>query len=193
MSTIKRPLCVYVDNSNIYIGGQTAAKAAGENPMDLRISFNNFIYLVTEGSMEFEEMVWGGSGPEGIEEIFASMKDKGVDLQIIPRGENGENETVDMAIQLSMYRHNRKYMETPGTIVLCTGDGKGYDDEKGFLYDLHAFAEDGWKIRLFSWDCVCHDKLKKFAADNGYYVPLENYYNSITFIKDKRDAEPVKL
>lgn len=190
---MKKPLCVYVDNSNIYIGGQTIAEKAGEDPVLMRIFFKNFIFLVTEGMMEFDEMVWGGSGPEGIEEIFTGMKTKGVDLQIIPRKNEGENETVDMAIQLSMYRHNRKYREAPGTIVLCTGDGKGYEDEKGFLYDLQAFAEDGWKIHVYSWDCACHAALKDFASRFGKYHSLEEHYKAITFIEGGRKAEPVKI
>lgn len=189
----KRPVCIYVDNSNIYIGGQETAKHKHEDAHSLRIAFENFLYLVTHGDMEFDEMVWAGSGNTEHEEIFRGITDKGIDLQLIPRAESGENETVDQAIQLSMYRHHRKYRSTPGTIVLCTGDGKGFSEEKGFLYDVKGFTEDGWKLNLFSWDSICHHGLKHFAKEHGHYIPLENYYDSITFIKDGRHANPVKL
>jgi hypothetical protein len=190
---MKKPVCIYVDNSNIYIGGQTAAHGKGEDKFKLRIDFRNFLYLVTAGTFEFDEMVWAGSGPHEIEHLFEGMKEKGIDLQIIPRGENGENETVDQAIQLAMHRHTRKYRKTPGTIVLCTGDGKGYHEEKGFLYDVKEFTEEGWKLILFSWDCVCHHELKKFAQQHGEYHQLEKYYNEVTFIQDGRNAQPVHL
>ena len=189
----KRPVCIYVDNSNIYIGGQETAKHRGEDSMGLRIAFNNFLFLITHGDMEFDEMVWAGSGTPEHEEIFKSVTDKGIDLQLIPRAENGENETVDQAIQLSMYRHHRKYKTTPGTIVLCTGDGKGFSEEKGFLYDVKGFTEDGWKLNLYSWDAICHHGLKHFAQQHGHYAPLENHYEAITFIKDGRHAKQVKL
>jgi hypothetical protein len=178
----KKPVCIYVDNSNIYIGGQEAAKFHKEDATQLRIAFNNFLYLVTHGDMEFEEMVWAGSGSQEIEDVFKDVKDRGVDLQLIPRSESGENETVDQAIQLSMYRHNRKYRQTPGTIVLCTGDGKGFHEEKGFLYDVKGFIEDGWNLNLYSWDAVCHNGLKHFAEQHGHYIPLEKYYHSVTFL-----------
>jgi hypothetical protein len=189
----KGPVCVYVDNSNIYIGGQEAAKARHEDSLGLRIAFNHFIFLITHGTMEFDEMVWAGSGSAEMGDVFKSMTDKGVDLQIIPRSESGENETVDQAMQLSMYRHCRKYKNTPGTIVLCTGDGKGFHEEKGFLYDVQGFIEDGWTLNLYSWDAICHEGLKHFAKQHGHYIPLEPYYHAITFIKDGRHADEVKL
>lgn len=189
----KRPVCIYVDNSNIYIGGQETAKTHNEDRSSLRIAFNNFIFLITQGNMEFDEMVWAGSGTHENEEIFKSITDMGIELQLIPRSESGENETVDQAIQLSMYRHHRKYKETPGTIVLCTGDGKGFSEEKGFLYDVKGFTEDGWKLNLYSWDSICHHGLKHFAQQHGHYIPLENHYKEITFIKDGRQAKQVNF
>lgn len=189
----KSPVCIYVDNSNIFIGGQEVAKARHEDSFNLRIAFNHFLFLITHGHMEFNELVWAGSGPPEMEEVFKPITDRGVDLQLIPRSESGENETVDQAIQLAMYRHNRKYRQSPGTLVLCTGDGKGYHEEKGFLYDVKGFIEDGWNLALYSWDATCHHQLKHFAQTHGYYVPLEKHYDAITFIKDGRHARPVKL
>jgi hypothetical protein len=189
----KRPVCIYVDNSNIYIGGQEVAERYREDTSQLRIAFNNFLYLITQGDMEFEELVWAGSGPPELEDVFQSVISRGVDLQLIPRSESGENETVDQAIQLSMYRHHRKYRNSPGTIVLCTGDGKGFHEEKGFLYDVSGFIADGWELNLYSWDAVCHNGLKRFAKQHGRYIPLEKYYYAITFLKNGRREEDVVL
>lgn len=189
---IKKPVCIYVDNSNIYIGGQDAARARHEESTLLRIAFHNFLYLITHGTMAFDEMVWAGSGTHEIEEIFHNMRGEGVDIHIIPRTEGGEHETVDEAIQLCMYRKAHKYRHSPGTIILCTGDGKGYHEEKGFLYDVKGFIEDGWKLILFSWDANCHHSLKHFAQTHGHYVKLEDHYREITFLKDgSRHSLPV--
>jgi hypothetical protein len=189
----KRPVCIYVDNSNIYIGGQEVAHRNQEDPAQLRIEFENFLYLITEGNMEFDELVWAGSGSREMKDVFQSIVARGVDLQIIPRSESGENETVDQAIQLSMYRHHRKYRVSPGTIVLCTGDGKGFHEEKGFLYDVNGFIQDGWDLDLYSWDIACHKGLKRFAKKYGRYTPLEKHYRAITFLKNGRHAVNVRL
>jgi hypothetical protein len=185
---LKRPLCIYIDNSNIFIGGKENAKRVGEDPAAFRLDFRNFFHLVTSGVDQFDEMVWVGSGDDETEKIFNALKEKGVKLLIIPGVEGGENETVDMAVQLNMYRHTRKYRDSPGTIVLCTGDGKGYSREEGFLYDVEGFILDGWKLILYSWDAVCHHALKQFAAQRGVYIPLEKYYKAITFIQDGRKS-----
>jgi hypothetical protein len=186
----KQPVCIYVDNSNIFIGGQQVAKARKEDPDHFRIDFNNFLHLITHGNMAFDQMVWAGSGTPDLEEVFNRIMNEKIDLQLIPRSESGENETVDQAIQLSMYRHTRKYRQAPGTLILCTGDGKGYHEEKGFLYDLQGFIEDGWQLILYSWDKICHKRLKQFARNAGEYIPLDKYYSSITFIKEQRHVMP---
>jgi hypothetical protein len=188
-----RPVCIYVDNSNIFIGGKETARSRGEDPENFRISFRNFLSLVTSGTMQFNELVWAGSGDADTETIFNGFREKGIDLQLIPRAENGENETVDMAMQLAMYRHARKYRDNAGLMILCTGDGKGYDHEKGFVYDMKGFIDDGWQFTLFSWEGICHRDLKKLASEKGVYVPLDDYYDFITFIKDGREAKPIEF
>lgn len=185
---MKRPVCIYVDNSNLYIGGQDIAKEKHENSMHFRIDFRNFFELLTEGK-KFDEFVWAGSTAHESDEIFDFLKERGIELHIIPRSKTGEHETVDESIQLAMYRHCRKYRDKPGTIVLCTGDGKGFVEEKGFLYDICGFIEDGWQLKLFGWDAFCHRSLRKFAKKYGKYIPLETYYKNITFIKDERRAK----
>jgi hypothetical protein len=189
----KKPICVYVDNSNIYIGGQTLAKKKGEDGFGLRIFFSNFLYLITHGTYDFDEVVWGGSVPPESDEVWKKIRSKGIEPELIPRSDSGENDTVDQAIQLRMYRHVRKHKKNPGTIVLCTGDGSGYYDDKGFLFDVKGFIEDGWTLELYSWDDICHKQLKKFAQEHGKYTKLDTHYDSITFIKNGRTALLVDL
>lgn len=189
----KKPICIYVDNSNIYIGGQTVAKQKGEDSFAFRIFFSSFLYLITNGTYDFDEIVWGGSIPPESDEVWKKIRSKGIEPELIPRSTSGENETVDQAIQLFMYRHVRKHKKKPGTIVLCTGDGSGYFDDKGFLFDVKGFIEDGWDLVLCSWDAVCNKRLKKFAEEHGQFIKLEDYYDSITFIQGGRKATLVKL
>lgn len=190
---MKKPICIYVDNSNIYIGGQTVAKQKGEDSFALRIFFSSFLYLITNGTYDFDEVVWGGSIPPESDEVWKKIRSKGIEPELIPRSASGENDTVDQVIQLFMYRHVRKHRKSPGTIVLCTGDGSGYNDDKGFLFDVQGFIEDGWDLVLYSWDAVCHKRLKRIAEEKGRYVRLEDHYNSITFIQNGRKAALVNL
>lgn len=176
---------LYVDNSNIFIEAQRLAGNRGEESKACRLYFRNFIDLALRGR-PVKEVVWGGSIPPAQDSVWDHLRDKGVEPHLIPRADSGENETVDHIIQLRMHRHARKYRDNSGTIVVATGDGKGYDDEDGFLYDLEGFLEAGWAVEVMSWDHSCHGKLKTFAESNGQFINLDHYYDQITFIKDGR-------
>lgn len=183
-------LNLYVDNSNIFIEGQRLAGKKGENPPDLRIYFRNFMQLAVNGR-EIKEAVWGGSIPPANDNVWQYLRDRNIEPDLIPRSSSGENETIDHLIQLRMHRHARKYRTDPGIIVLATGDGKGYADEEGFLFDLEGFVSDGWGIELLSWDHSCHGRLQQFAEQHGRYIPLDTFYDKITFIKNGRIVQPI--
>ncbi len=180
-------VCIYVDNSNIFHEGQRFAELRGEDRYRFRIYFGGFLELATRSRL-IREVVWGGSIPTPNDSVWQRLRALNVDPFLIPRSETGENDTVDHRIQLCMFRHARKYRGCPGTIVLCTGDGKGYLREEGFLYDLEGHAQDGWRIEVLSWTHCCHPKLREFAKRRGRFIPLDHYYDAITFIEGGRRA-----
>lgn len=179
------PVCIYVDNSNVFHEGQRLASKKGEVRADLRIYFKNFLILLSAGR-PITHVVWSGSIPPGNDDLWRYLEDLGVKPDLIPRSSSGENETVDQLMQLRMHRHVRRYRDTPGTIILATGDGAGYFKQQGFLYDAIDFVKDGWKIEVASWDHSCHSELKKFAMDKGSFIKLDDWYEKITFIKGGR-------
>jgi hypothetical protein len=185
---MKSPICVYVDNSNIFHEGQRyAEEQKDEDRYAFRIHFPRFIDLITAKN-HAAEFVWGGSTPPTSDEVWSRLESSGIKPVLIPRSTSGENETVDHKIQLQMYRHAKKYKLSPGTMVVCTGDGKGYDVEEGFLYDLEGFVQDGWQVRVVSWTHACGRRLKSFAEEKGRFIALENHYEDVTFIAGGRSA-----
>lgn len=186
-------VCFYVDNSNIFYEGQRfAAESAGENRNAFRLYFPNFVKLAVQ-SRSVREVVWGGSIPPPDDTVWSFLREElAIEPELLHRADGGEQETVDHLIQLRMYRHVRKNRASPGTIVLATGDGKGYYQEDGFLYDVEGFVEDGWEIELLSWEHSCHKKLREFAENHGRFVSLDKYYNQISFIKDGRVVQPLE-
>ena len=186
-------VCLYVDNSNIYIEGQRVARdCIGEDSGAFRLYFKNLIELAARGR-ELREVVWGGSIPPRNDSLWEALRTLGIRPDLIPRAKSGENETVDSRIQLRMHRHARKYKDEPGTMVLATGDGKGYSSEDGFLYDLEVFLDDGWAVEVMSWGHSCHGKLKELAEQHGRFISLDSYYREITFIQGDRRVEKLSL
>lgn len=186
-------ICVYVDNSNLFIeGGKLAEKRFNEDQFAFRIHFENFIRLIRR-ERTVREFVWGGSIPPPSDTVWKHLEGLGIKPDLLERASSGEQDTVDKSMQLRMHRHCRKYREAPGVIALCTGDGAGYYKEEGFLYDVEGFVEDGWRIELYSWQHCCHRKLREFAQKKGLFIPLEKFYHRVSFIETRRRAHPFDL
>ena len=96
-----------------------------------------------------------------------------------------------MSLQSMMLRAMLDY--PPSTMATLTGDGKGHALGKGFLADLRRAKKLGWEVEVYAWDTSCNRYLKDFAVNEGKFVSLENYYESITFLKDVRVVRPLVL
>lgn len=83
--------------------------------------------------------------------------------------------------------------DSPATAVLMTGDGAGYWDGAGFHVDLERMEKRGWGVDVLSWDIACNKRLKAWAQKAGVYIPLESYYNSVTFIQQGRRNTALSL
>ena len=177
---------VFWDNSNIYIPAQEVA-AEKEGPAfshDLRIHFENLLQLARCG----REVIAGvcvGSQPPELQDVWDKLKATGVDLELYERGrDSGKEQAVDQALQVHMLRALTDY--EPGVAVLLTGDGAGFHKGKGFHADLMRMHNRGWGIEVMSWDRACHRELKRWAQDVGQFVPLDDHYGSITYVKGIR-------
>jgi len=51
----------------------------------------------------------------------------------------------------------------------------------------------GWGIEVLSWDVCCNKRLKTWAANVGIFIRLEDYYDSITFVKGLRNSKALSL
>jgi len=83
--------------------------------------------------------------------------------------------------------------DAPSIAVLLTGDGAGYDDGAGFHADLERMERRGWGIEVLSWDSACNKKLKAWSKSAGVYIPLDDYYDSVTFIEKGRRSKAMSL
>ncbi len=102
----------------------------------------------------------------------------------------GREVAVDEVLQLEMANRILD-VSPPQTIVLLTGDGSGYTDGKGFIKQLERAVKHGWAIEVVSWDKNCNRYLRAFTQQNGTYRPLEPAYERVTFVNNKRWAQPV--
>jgi len=185
---------IFWDNSNIFIPAKYVAnrREGTTAEFDIRIQFDNLLSLARAGR-QVTSGICVGSVPPELEHVWKRLRDTGVTVELYERGQGtGTEQGVDQCLQVHMLRALAD-IAPPQIAVLLTGDGAGYETGAGFHADLERLHRHGWGIEVLSWDIACNKKLKAWAQGAGVYIPLENYYNSITFREQLRRAEPLSL
>ena len=94
------------------------------------------------------------------------------------------------------------YNGDPGIVVLLTGDGAGYLEGADFHSTLERMHRRQWHIEILSWVHACNQRMRRWAENNGVFVPLDDFYDAITFMEPSRpgfelaqarDAAPLDL
>jgi hypothetical protein len=48
----------------------------------------------------------------------------------------------------------------------------------------------GWAVEVLAWKKSCNRHLRRWAEQHGLYIPLDDFYNNITYVKDLRRQKP---
>ena len=195
---------IYWDNANIFVSVQEVAaerEGAGARRR-VRIDFRNMLELAHAGR-EIEHAVAVGSIPPELRHVWNRLENLGVTVQLLERGAMGGREQgVDQALQVAMLRDMADYNGDPGIVAMLTGDGAGFADGVGFHADLERMRRRGWRIEVISWRYSCNRRLREWAEENGKFIALDDFYDSVTFLErpdpgqpiaEPRDAVPIDL
>jgi hypothetical protein len=110
------------------------------------------------------------------------MRTEGVEVELFNRHGYGEQEVPDKTLQLAML--NDALANQPGVMVLLTGDGARYYRGRGFCQTLENIHDRlGWSIEVLGWRESCNERTMKWVNANGVFLPLEDFYFSITFLE----------
>ena len=100
--------------------------------------------------------------------------------------ERGEQEIPDRVLQLRMLEDALDYNGDPGIVVLLTGDGAGYTEGADFHSTLERMHRRGWRVEILSWAHSCNQRMRRWAEENGVFVALDDFYETITFMEPSR-------
>ena len=81
------------------------------------------------------------------------------------------------------------YNGTPGIVSLLTGDGAGYVEGAGFHRTLERMHNRGWRVEILSWAHSCNQRMRQWALENGTFVALDDFYDSVTFLEPSRPGQ----
>ena len=181
---------VYWDNSNIFHEAQRFAEERDEGPSAryrVRINFDNLLRLAHAGR-PLKKALAAGSVPPELRQLWNRMENRGVEVSLFDRGDlmRGEQNMPDRILQLRMLEDALDYNGNPGIVVLLTGDGSGYLEGAGFRSTLERMHSRGWRVEILSWAHSCNRRMREWAERNGVFVPLDDYYEAITFMEPSR-------
>ncbi len=181
---------VYWDNSNIFHEAQrlTAEFETTPGARELvRIHFDNILRLA-HADRPLTKALAAGSIPPQMRQLWNRLENRGVEVHLFDRGEraSGEQETPDQWLQLRMLEDALDYNGNPGIVALLTGDGAGYVEGRGFHSTLERMHRRGWRVEILSWQHSCNRRMRLWAEANGVFIPLDDYYNAITFRESSR-------
>ena len=183
---------VYWDDSNIFISARmVAAEREGEAARArIRIHFRNLLELARAGR-EIEHAVAVGSIPPELRHVWNRLENEGVTVHLLERGAmQGREQGVDQTLQTAMLRDAFDYNGDPGIVVMLTGDGAGFHDGVGFHADLERMHRRGWRIEVLSWRHSCNRRMREWAEQNGKFVALDDFYDSVTFLEPPTPGQP---
>ena len=184
---------IYWDNSNIFISAQEAAvEREGEAVrFRVRIHFRNLLELA-HARRDVEHATAVGSIPPELRHVWNRLENEGVTVQLLERGAvQGREQGVDQALQTVLLRDGFDYNGTPGIAVMLTGDGAGFHDGVGFHADLERMRRRGWDVEVLSWRHGCNRRMREWAEENGKFIALDDFYDSVTFLESAAPGQPL--
>lgn len=179
---------IYWDNSNIFHAAQYLAEDREATPaarFRIRIHFES-LYRLAHADRKVERAYAAGSIPPQLQSLWNRLENQGVDVELFDRvqAEYGEQGVPDQFLQLKMLEDAFDFNGDPGTVVLLSGDGAGYREGRGFHSTLERMRGRGWRVEVLSWTHSCKLRMRQWAETNGVFVPLEDFYQSITFVQE---------
>ena len=181
---------VYWDNSNIFHEMQRLAEERNEGPdarYRVRIHFDNLLRLAY-ADRPLRKAFAAGSIPPEMRGLWNRMEARGVEVALFDRGQpdRGEQEMPDRLLQLRMLEDALDFNGTPGIVTLLTGDGAGYLEGAGFHRTLERMHRRAWRVEILSWKHSCIQRMRRWAEENGVFVALDDFYESITFLEPSK-------
>ena len=176
---------IYWDNSNIFIEAQRLAEERNDQVdarFRVRIQFANMLRLA-HADRPLRKAMAAGSVPPELRQLWNWLEQQGVEVRLFNRirPDLGEQEIPDRLLQLQMLEDAMDF--DPGIVVLLTGDGAGYLEGAGFHSTLQRMRRRGWKVEVLSWRHSCNYRMREWAEENGVFVPLDDFYDAITFLE----------
>lgn len=176
---------VYWDDSNLIHEARRTAEDLPDGPdarCRVRVDYDRLLHLAQADRPLVRVAAAGPPGPEW-RRLGNRLENAGVEVTRPDRTEpvrpGGEQPTLFLALRMLEDALDRG--TDPGVAVVLTGDGAGYGEGLALHRTLDRMRRRGWRFEVLAWARACNRRLRRWAEENGVFVPLDDFYSSITF------------
>jgi hypothetical protein len=181
---------IFLDNSNIFGGAQTTARAKEKAPWPcVRIEYEQLFRLLLQGKRDRKTSMLAGSVPPGNEALWTAARAAGFDTTLLHRVDNDTGRLVEQGVDEAIHLRIANILldaVAPGTIILATGDGRPTEQGSSFPQQVRRAARRDWNVEIWSWDSNLSPILRNTQAEFPGKVKvfrLDAWYASIVFLK----------
>ena len=181
---------LFVDFSNLWYSIRAEAARRGDPDRAVRAHAANLRRVLAAGRAVGDAvLVANRSVPEAVLNHFRP----GFRVELVESGSlSGTEQAGDELLQNAIYR---TILRAPadGIIVVATGDGAGWLEERGFCEALSAARRQGFGVEVVAFERSLNRWLRGLADAVGAVVLLDRFYDAITFLEGLRPAQSPSL
>jgi hypothetical protein len=130
-----------------------------------------------------------GSVPPGNEALWAAARAAGFDTTLLRRVENDDGRLIEQGVDEAIHLRIANLLldsDTPGTMVLATGDGRLTEQSCSFTQQVKRAARRQWQVEIWSWAEQLSPVLRNTRAEfaeNVKVFKFDEWYYGIVFLK----------
>ena len=180
---------LYWDDSNLIPEARRRAEELPDRPdarCRVRVDYDRLL-LVAQADRPLVRVAAAGPPAPEWRRLGNRLENAGVEVRReVARSDRGAavrsgGEEPALFLALRMLEDALDRGADPGIAVLLTGDGAGCREGQALHRTLARMRRRGWRFEVLSWANACNRGLRHWAEENGVFVPLDDFYPSITF------------
>lgn len=184
---------LYWDHSGLASGAERLAEALPDGPdarCRVRLHFDNLVSLARAGR-PLAAACGAGPAPPEMRPLWNRLENAGAEAALFDSvtAPRLRFESPVRSLQIRMLETALDLGDDSGVAVVLTGESAGWTAQREPTRTLERMRRRGWRVELVSWMRAGDDRLRTWAEENGVFVPLDDFYSSVTFTVPSRPGQ----
>lgn len=186
---------LYWDHSGLVSGAERLAEAFPDGPnarRRVRLHLENLVRLAHAGR-PLAAACEAGPAPPEMRPLWNRLENAGAEAALFDglAAPRLRSESPVRSLQIRMLETALDLGDDPGVAVVLTGESAGWTAQREPSRTFERLRRRGWRVELVSWVSADDDRLRTWTEENGVFVPLDDFYSSVTFTVPSRPGQEI--